>query len=160
MRTCLNPACERVLLPGPEGLLRIRIGAVEYTDVGAEFLAEDGVDEFRDGELVKWLCPTCCLTYGVYLGELREDACMISDGYDVCGMSFEPAESMQSESVLLVEWGYLVESHGKGARIQFIASTDPDERGHVHFTCACEGWNLPLWQLESDDQPPGHYRVA
>jgi len=158
MKICL--CCDRPLHPGPEEVLRIRIGAVRYDedhdgDVVVEFITEEEKDEFQDGDKVKWLCPQCSAEHNVNLLELRDDACMVDDGIDVCGQSFEPITELASTSVLRVERGVLVRGRGKGPLVSFEWSGDNEDAGNVCFWCAVEKWSLPLWQLVSaDDLPP------
>ncbi len=142
-------ACDEPLL-GP-GAFRLRIGGITYDDsYGARFVQER-CDSFRDGSLTKWMCVRCASSYGVYVDDLEYDVCGAIDGGARCGNTFEPVESPQSETILLVEWGSLCENaSGKGPSETFISEVG----GHIHFNCACEAWNMPIWNLDEPTDAP------
>jgi hypothetical protein len=122
------------------------IGAVAYDDDGAFFVQEDH-DSFRDGENMKWLCAKCADDNNVFIDDLTLDYCRAVDG---CGREFEPVQSDQSECILLLEWGELIENDSnKGPDIVFR----PEIAGHIHFNCAVDSWNIPLWSIDASDTP-------
>lgn len=149
MKRCLY--CDRPIV-GP-GVFRIRIGGVTYDDVyGAQFV-QSQLDYFRDHTKTKWLCADCAAEREVFIDELEKDACRAPEGLGgICGNTFEPIDNEdQSECVLLFEWGVLQKS-AKGPGEVFIADEEVPT-GHVHFNCACEGWELPFWSIEARDEP-------
>jgi len=141
-------ACDESLT-GP-GVFRLRIGGVTYDENhGARFIQER-CDSFRDGTLTKWLCVNCAAQHKVYVDDLEYDVCGAVGGRARCGMTFEPVESSQSETVLLVEWGSLCENaSGKGPAEAFITEVG----GHIHFSCACDVWGMPIWNIDPADTP-------
>lgn len=142
-------ACDEPLL-GP-GVFRIRIGGITYDENrGARFIQER-CDSFRDGKLTKWMCIRCATNHGVYVDDLEYDVCGAVDGGIRCGSTFEPIDSTQSETVLLVEWGSLCENASdKGPGEAFIAEVG----GHIHFNCACDVWRMPIWNLDEPADTP------
>ena len=146
MRLCM--ACGEALI-GP-GVFKIRIGGVTYDDNhGARFIQER-CDSFRDGSTTQWLCVRCADQQGVYIDDLETDVCGAIDGGTRCGQTFEPAESYQAETVLLLEWGKLMDNvSGKGPSVTFVSEVS----GHIHFVCACDVWRIPIWNIEPTDTP-------
>jgi hypothetical protein len=141
-------ACDEPLV-GP-GVFRLRIGGVTYDENhGAQFIQER-CDSFRDGTLTKWLCVRCATQHKVFIDDLEYDVCGAINGSARCGSTFEPVESPQSETVLLVEWGTQCKNASdKGPDETFIIQTG----GHIHFNCACDAWEMPIWNIEPTDTP-------
>ena len=119
-----------------------------YDDLHGALFVQDYNDHFRDDTKTKWLCRQCAEIVGLYIENLELDACRVPEGETICGCTFEPIESDNSESVLLVEWGKFCPSD-KGPDEVFIAN----HSAHVHFNCACDGWGLPLWNIDPSDTP-------
>jgi hypothetical protein len=139
MRPCL--ICDEEVDPE---CFRIQIGGVSYTKEKVVF-SPDG-DSFEDGSTVKWLCARCASNVQLYIEELGTDKC------ELCKTTFVPQEAYLSESVMRLEWGCLENnSSSKGAQVVFVPDKAPDKSAHVHFSCACNIWSLPLWSLEHDD---------
>jgi len=149
MKTCLN--CDNSIV-GP-GVFRIRIGGVTYDDVHGALFVQTPEDYFRDHTKTKWLCVECATEKEIYIDELEADACRAPDGLGAtCGQTFEPVDNVdQSECVLLIEWGVLQKA-AKGPGEAFVTDKEVPA-GHVHYNCACEGWELPLWSIEPKDAP-------
>lgn len=143
-RVCLK--CDRPILTA--WAFRIRIGGVTYDEYHGALFQQDENDYFRDHSKTKWLCRQCAEESGVYVAQLDTDTCRAPEDTEQCGCTFEPLESDQAESVLLVEWGQFCPSQ-KGPGEMFMSS----QSGHVHFNCACDGWGLPLWSIEPSDTP-------
>jgi len=153
MRACV--ACGEPL-NGP-GVFRIRIGGVTYDEQHGALFIQERCDSFRDGSMTQWLCVRCANQHGVYVDDLEDDVCGAVDGRSSCGGTFEPIESEQSETVLRLEWGTVMENiSGKGPGETFVVQKDEDGDligGHIHFICACDAWRIPLWDIEPADTP-------
>jgi hypothetical protein len=92
----------------------------------------------------------CAAQHDVFVDDLDYDVCGAIDGEARCGSTFEPIESSQSETVLLVEWGALTANvSGKGPDETFITEVG----GHIHFNCACDAWRIPIWDVDPMDAP-------
>lgn len=116
---------------------KILIGSIEYGPV-TQFVPDEDDGSFQDGTSVKWLCKDCADEAGLYLDELNTECC------ELCRTTFVPKEAYLSESVIRLEWGGLIQNEStKGPRIVFVS----DKSAHVHFSCACDTWGLPLWNL-------------
>ena len=94
-------------------------------------------DTFEDGDAVKWLCLYCADRHGIDVEVLRDDYCVH------CNNTFEPAEKVQSDCVIMAELGSEA-LHTKTNATRFRVETS----GFVHFMCACDEWELPLWSLD------------
>lgn len=138
MKRCLICDGSVTNQPGVEPkTLRIKQGGADYRKFGAQFVCEE---EFEDGDRLKWLCFRCATGKAIFTKLLDFDLCIL------CNNTFEPADSLQSDCVLLVETGEmksLDKRPGKG----FV----PSSGGMVHFVCACDDWGLPLWALDRKD---------
>lgn len=112
---------------------RVQTGGVIWRKWGLQFVGET----FEDDSRVKWICKTCAVEHCVFPEVLSLERC------ELCIQDFEPANSNSSDCVLLMEFG-LISPSGKGPFVSFR----PQYGGFVHFTCACDDLNLPLWNLD------------
>lgn len=146
MKPCLMCGAD---IAGP-GLFRIKIGGVTYDNEGDAHFIRQEVDHFPDHTTEKWLCGQCAEKIELYIDELDFDVCRAPEGESICGRTFEPIEEDDSESVICIEWGKLIEimtEHGPEEEFQ------PSEGGHLHYWCCAEGFELPFHTIPYTDEP-------
>lgn len=104
-------------------VVRLSVGTIQYHKTGIYFRE----DIFRDGQASKWLHLPCRPSVmPAYLGP-EDQPCRI------CGQQYYPEESVLQ--VLEGQWNGGLES--------------PTEQ-YGHFTCLCDEWDVPLWDIRSD----------
>jgi hypothetical protein len=129
------------------GLFRIRIGGILYDEQGVKF-SQSQDDYFGDHTSTKWLCNRCAEERSLYINELGTEKCLAPECGTICDQTFEPVTSLVSESVLLIEWGRMCPSLKAGGE-----AFQAEYQAHVHYNCACDGFDLPLWNISPQDEP-------
>lgn len=112
-------------------VIRLRNGFAKILPNG-EFVFQQ--ERFEDQSVTKWVHIRCAhdTSFAVPM-EDDNGVCHL------CANQFEPEESPWSESVVYAEVGVLGGASRKAN--PFVGS-----RGTmVHFTCACDNWELRLW---------------
>ena len=110
-------------------VVRLRQGAIKLHKAYVEFV----IDEFEDGNYVKWIHNTCAARNDIFPNLLNRRSC------DLCGHQIEPLGTpLPNESVLHVERG-VVGVTNKGPRVQVF---EAQQGGCVHYICAVDKWRL------------------
>lgn len=129
--------CDEPISLAPGNIFyRLRSGNLLLGHHGIEF--EE--DYFEDGSLVKWLCCSCA-DGSIGGAHLDEEFCVL------CHQEFERDDDDTGCELLIRAEETLVRVGRTGVPMPHYK-----DAGHVHFLCAIDDWNLPLWscQLERD----------
>ena len=122
-----------------ENVIRILQGGVTYEKWGYVFRSPE---PFRNGKVALHLCIRCAIQRDLYVNVLDHDACFH------CNNPFEPMDSPGSERILEIKRGRYEESE-KGLHNTLRSTLG----GLVHFNCAQDAWDLPLWDIMALDVP-------